>query len=55
MRRIPFDKINGKVLNSLCSLKNIKELMLHNCIGIDDNLIPWAKGLRRLKIIEFLT
>jgi hypothetical protein len=55
MRRIPFDKINRKVLNSLCLLKNIKELRLHNCIGIDDNLIPWAKGLRRLEIFELLT
>jgi hypothetical protein len=24
MRRIPFDKINGKMLNSLCLIKNIK-------------------------------
>jgi hypothetical protein len=55
MRRIPFDKINRKVLNSLCLLKNIKELRLHNCIGIDDNLIPWAKDLRSLEIFELLT
>ncbi|CAB4427498.1 unnamed protein product [Rhizophagus irregularis] len=55
LKNIPFDKINGNVLNSLCSLKNIKELRLNCCIGIGNNLIPWAEHLRKLEVFEFST
>ncbi|PKY50478.1 hypothetical protein RhiirA4_466985 [Rhizophagus irregularis] len=55
LKNIPFDKINGTALDSLCSLKNIKELKLQYCIGIDNDSIPWAKYLRNLEVFEFST
>ncbi|GBC08260.1 hypothetical protein RclHR1_00080037 [Rhizophagus clarus] len=55
LRSIPFDKINEKALNSLCLLKNIKELRLHYCIADMNNLIPWAKDLKGLEVFEFLS
>ncbi|CAB4481333.1 hypothetical protein RhiirA5_396157 [Rhizophagus irregularis] len=51
---IPFGKINKEALNSLCLLKNIRVLKLHNCIRIDDNLIAWAKNLTRLEVFELV-
>ncbi|RGB29546.1 hypothetical protein C1646_672374 [Rhizophagus diaphanus] len=55
LKNIPFDKINEKALDSLCSLKNIKELKLQYCIGIDNDSISWAKYLRNLEVFEFST
>jgi hypothetical protein len=50
---IPFNKIDGKALNTLCSLKNIRELKFYMCRAINDNLNSWAKNLTKLEVIEF--
>ncbi|CAB4428620.1 unnamed protein product [Rhizophagus irregularis] len=54
LKYIPFNKINGKALNALCSLKNIRELKIYMCRAISDNLNSWAKNLSRLEVIEFM-
>ncbi|GBB97487.1 hypothetical protein RclHR1_00030044 [Rhizophagus clarus] len=49
-----FGKITKKALNSLCLLKNIRVLKLHNCLRMDDNLVTWAKNLTRLEVFELV-
>jgi hypothetical protein len=51
---LSFSGIDEMSLNSLCSLKNIKELKLYNCRKIDDNLNAWAKNLSMLEVFEFI-
>ncbi|CAB4481346.1 unnamed protein product [Rhizophagus irregularis] len=45
---------NENSLGSLCLLKNIKELKIYECKGIEDNLISWAKNLSKLEVFEFV-
>ena len=50
---ISFDNLDQEALNSLCSLKNLKELKLHKCKSLRvDKLENWAKGLN-LKSLEY--
>ncbi|RIA92181.1 hypothetical protein C1645_874970 [Glomus cerebriforme] len=51
---LSFNNINEDALNSLCLLKNIKELKFCNCKGINNNLNPWAKNLSKLEVFEFV-
>jgi hypothetical protein len=51
---LSFSKINEQVLNSLCSLKNIRELRLHECKELNDNLNSWAESLTKLEIFELI-
>ncbi|RIA92183.1 hypothetical protein C1645_765807 [Glomus cerebriforme] len=51
---LSFARISEKALNSLCSLNNIKELKLHNCRKMDDNLNSWAKKLTVLETFEYV-
>uniref|UniRef100_U9TZI0 F-box domain-containing protein n=1 Tax=Rhizophagus irregularis (strain DAOM 181602 / DAOM 197198 / MUCL 43194) TaxID=747089 RepID=U9TZI0_RHIID len=58
LKNIPFNKLNGEALNSLCLLKNIRVLELYNCIRIDDNddnLKEWAENLTRLEVFELVS
>ncbi|GBB97486.1 hypothetical protein RclHR1_00030043 [Rhizophagus clarus] len=55
LRNIPFNEINEKALKSLCLLKNISELELYYCIGINESLNIWAKNLTRLEVFELTT
>jgi hypothetical protein len=47
-----FNKIHKKATNSLCLLKNIKELKLYN-FEIKENLNSWAENLTKLEVLEF--
>ncbi|RGB37554.1 hypothetical protein C1646_756717 [Rhizophagus diaphanus] len=51
---LSFGKINEEIKRSLCSLKNIRELKLHECKELNDNLIPWAESLTKLEIFELV-
>ncbi|RIA80552.1 hypothetical protein C1645_838507 [Glomus cerebriforme] len=51
---LSFSKISDEVLESLCSLNNIKELKLRECKGLNDNLLPWAKSLTNLEVFELI-
>ncbi|RGB38315.1 hypothetical protein C1646_812688 [Rhizophagus diaphanus] len=51
---LSFSGIDEMALNSLCSLKNIKELKLYNCRKIDNNLNAWAKNLTILEDFEYV-
>ncbi|GBB97494.1 hypothetical protein RclHR1_00030051 [Rhizophagus clarus] len=53
LKRLTLNKINEEALNSLCSLKNIKELKLCSCREINDDLNSWANNLTKLEVLEF--
>lgn len=46
--------VNENSLRSLCLLKNIKELKIYECKGIEDNLISWTKNLLKLEVFELV-
>jgi hypothetical protein len=52
LKYLILDNINEEALKSLCLLKNIKELNLYRCVGINNNLIRWANSLTKLVILE---
>jgi hypothetical protein len=43
--------VNKKDLNLMCLLKNVREVKLNDCKGLN-NLTPWAKNLTKLKMFE---
>ncbi|GBC08575.1 hypothetical protein RclHR1_08230006 [Rhizophagus clarus] len=51
---LSFGRISEEALNSLCSLKNIRELKLYECKELDDHLIPWAVSLTKLEIFKLI-
>ena len=51
---ISFDNLDQEALNSLCSLKNLKELKLERCRFPNSNvdlLRLWGKSLSNLRVI----
>jgi hypothetical protein len=51
---LSFEDINKETLNSLCSLKNLKELRLEMCKFLRINLLQdWAESLSKLKVLEY--
>jgi hypothetical protein len=52
LKYLVLNNINTEALNSLCSLRNIKELNLYKCADINDNLNSWAESLTELEILE---
>ncbi|RIA92178.1 hypothetical protein C1645_765795 [Glomus cerebriforme] len=51
---ISFENINEETLNSLCSLKSLKELKLERCKFLRVNLLrSWVESLTNLKVIEY--
>ncbi|RIA92897.1 hypothetical protein C1645_736000 [Glomus cerebriforme] len=53
-KNLYFGDINQNVVNSLCLLRNIRELKLYKCRKINDNLYPWAKNLTKLEVFELV-
>jgi hypothetical protein len=51
---LTFVNINENSLRSLSLLKNIKNLKIYDCKGIEDNLISWTKNLTKLEVFEFV-
>jgi hypothetical protein len=51
---LSFENINKETLNSLCSLKHLKELRLEMCKFLRVNLLQdWAESLSNLKVLEY--